>query len=105
MVDMLVLALTWVDVVCWIVCFWWMHRISSRQNATLEELHQVTRRIEQVARSEHDLIQDVHVRLLVNEEILTRFDPARGTLQAYLAGVAGRTTKRHLQSDRRSSRA
>jgi len=52
-----------------------------------------------------DLIQDVHVRLLVNEEILTRFDPARGTLQAYLAGVAGRTTKRHLQSDRRSSRA
>ncbi|MFL6513492.1 MAG: hypothetical protein ACJ8M1_00540 [Chthoniobacterales bacterium] len=62
---MLVLALTWVDVVCWIVCFWWMHRISSRQNATLEELHQVTRRIEQVARSEHDLIQDVHPQ--VNE--------------------------------------
>src|SRR5438105_3215647 len=47
------------------------------------------------------LIQDVHVRLLVNEQILTRFDPARGTLQAYLAGVAARTTKRHVQSDRR----
>jgi hypothetical protein len=60
MVEMLVLALTWVGLFCWIVCFWWMHRISSRQNAVLEELHQVTRRIEQVARSEHELIQDVH---------------------------------------------
>jgi hypothetical protein len=65
MVDMLVLALTWVGLLCWIVCFWWMHRISSRQNAVLEELHQVTKRIEQVARSEHDLIQDVHPQ--VNE--------------------------------------
>jgi hypothetical protein len=60
MVDMLVLALTWVGLFCWIICFWWMQRISSRQNAVLAELHQVTRQIEQVARSEHELIQDVH---------------------------------------------
>jgi hypothetical protein len=60
MVDMLVLALTWVDLLCWIICFWWMHRISSRQDAVLDELHQVTKRIEQVARSEHELIRDVH---------------------------------------------
>ena len=50
---------------CWIVCFWWMHRISSRQNSTLEELHQMTGRIEKLSRAEHDLITDVHPQ--VNE--------------------------------------
>ena len=37
-----------------------MHRISSRQNATLEELHEMTARIEKLSRAEHDLISDVH---------------------------------------------
>ena len=46
--------------VCWAVCFWWMHRISSRQDAMLEELHEVTTRIEKLSRAEHDLIRDVH---------------------------------------------
>ena len=30
-----------IGTVCWAVCFWWMHRISSRQDAMLEELHEV----------------------------------------------------------------
>jgi hypothetical protein len=46
--------------VCWAVCFWWMHRISSRQDAMLEELHEVTTRIEKLSQAEHDLIRDVH---------------------------------------------
>jgi len=37
-----------------------MHRISSRQNARLEELHEMTARIEKLSRHEHDLISDVH---------------------------------------------
>ena len=37
-----------------------MHRISSRQDAMLEELHEVTTRIEKLSRAEHDLIRDVH---------------------------------------------
>jgi len=37
-----------------------MHRISSRQNATLKELHAMTARIEKLSRTEHDLIRDVH---------------------------------------------
>jgi uncharacterized Fe-S cluster-containing radical SAM superfamily protein len=45
---------------CWAVCFWWMHRISSRQDAMLEELHEVTKRIEKLSQAEHDLIRDVH---------------------------------------------
>jgi hypothetical protein len=37
-----------------------MHRISARQDAMLEELHQMTTRIEKLSQAEHDLISDVH---------------------------------------------
>jgi hypothetical protein len=37
-----------------------MHRISSRQDAVLEEVHEMTMRIERLSQSEHDLISDVH---------------------------------------------
>src|SRR5256885_13212905 len=43
---------------CWCVCFWWMRRISSRQDAMLKELHEMTRRIEQLSQAEHDLIRE-----------------------------------------------
>lgn len=45
---------------CWAICFWWMHRISVRQDNLLFELHDVTRRIEELTREEHDLIREVH---------------------------------------------
>jgi hypothetical protein len=57
---MIVLLLSWVGVACWCICFWWMHRISSRQDAFLKELHEITTRIEELSRAEHDLIRDVH---------------------------------------------
>ena len=60
---MIVLALTWLGIACWLVCFWWMHRISSRQDAMLKELHEVTQRIEQLSQAEHDLIQEVHPKV------------------------------------------
>ena len=44
---------------CWAICFWWMHRISSRQDNMLAELHEVARRIEQISREEHELISEV----------------------------------------------
>jgi hypothetical protein len=59
------LVLSCVGMLCWAVCFWWMHRISSRQDALLEELHAMTRRIEKLSQREHDLISEVHPR--VNE--------------------------------------
>jgi hypothetical protein len=40
-----------------------MHRISSRQDALLTELHEITRRIEKVSNTEHDLIRDVHPKV------------------------------------------
>ena len=45
---------------CWVVCFWWMHRISSRQDALLHELREQGRRIEKLSKIEHDLIKEVH---------------------------------------------
>jgi hypothetical protein len=54
---MILFVLTWVGLGCWCVCFWWMHRISSRQEAMLKELHAVTGRIERLAQAEHDLIR------------------------------------------------
>ncbi len=57
---MIVLVLTWLGIGCWLICFWWMHRISSRQDAMLKELREVTKRIERISEAEHDLIRDVH---------------------------------------------
>jgi len=52
--------LTWIGTACWAVCFWWMHRLSSRQEMMLKELHDVTKRIEKLSKVEHDLIREVH---------------------------------------------
>jgi hypothetical protein len=54
------LILAWVGTACWVVCFWWMHRLSSRQETMLKELHDVTKRIEQLSKDEHDLLREVH---------------------------------------------
>lgn len=56
----LMIMLAWIGTACWIVCFWWMHRISSRQESMLQELHEVTKRIEELSKAEHELIREVH---------------------------------------------
>ena len=57
---MIVVFLTWAGLGCWCVCFWWMHRISSRQDSMLKELHEMTERIEQLSKEGHELMRDVH---------------------------------------------
>ena len=59
-VQVIALILAWVGTGCWVVCFWWMHRLSGRQQAMLEELHEVTKRIEKLSKAEHDMLQEVH---------------------------------------------
>jgi predicted transcriptional regulator len=54
------LWLALIGTLCWGVCFWWMHRISSKQNDLLAQLHEQGRRIEHLAKAEHDLIKQVH---------------------------------------------
>jgi rRNA maturation endonuclease Nob1 len=56
-------ALTWIGIGCWGVCFWWMHRISTRQDSMLKELHEMTSRIESLSHAEHDLIREVHPKV------------------------------------------
>jgi hypothetical protein len=57
---MILFILTWIGLGCWCVCFWWMHRISSRQEAMLKELHEMTERVEHLSQAGHDLMRDVH---------------------------------------------
>ncbi len=57
------LLLTWIGTACWAVCFWWMHRLSSRQEEMLRELNDVTKRIEKLSEAEHDLIREVHPKV------------------------------------------
>jgi hypothetical protein len=63
--ELLALVMSSMGTLCWAVCFWWMHHISSRQDAMLEELHKMTKRIEKLSQAEHDLISEVHPQ--VNE--------------------------------------
>jgi hypothetical protein len=82
---MIVLVLTWSGIACWIVCFWWMHRISTRQDAMLNELHEVATRIERLSQAEHDLIQEVHPQVSEIKEHVESVaeavssDPSAGT--------------------------
>jgi len=52
--------MTLAGTVCWGVCFWWMRRISVKQNTLLDQLREQGRRIEKLSRIEHDLIKEVH---------------------------------------------
>ena len=54
------MALALIGTACWAVCFWWMHRISTKQNDLLQQLRQQGQRIERLSRLEHDLIKEVH---------------------------------------------
>jgi predicted nucleic acid-binding Zn-ribbon protein len=59
-IQVIALILAWLGTACWAVCFWWMHRLSSRQETMLQELHEVTKRIEKLSKAEHDMLQEVH---------------------------------------------
>jgi len=52
--------LTLTGTLCWVACFWWMYRISAKQNALLDQLHAQGKRIEKLSKIEHDLIKEVH---------------------------------------------
>lgn len=54
------LILAWIGTACWAICFWWMHRLSARQEMMLKELSDVAKRIEKLSKAEHDLIREVH---------------------------------------------
>jgi hypothetical protein len=59
----LALWLTLLGTACWAVCFWWMYRISEKQNSLLASLTEQGKRIERLSKAEHDLIKEVHPKV------------------------------------------
>jgi uncharacterized protein YdeI (YjbR/CyaY-like superfamily) len=56
---------------CWVLCFWWMYRISANQNRLLEQLTEQGKRIERFSKIEHDLIKQVHPQVSEIKEGMT----------------------------------
>ncbi len=52
----------------WGVCFWWMHRISQRQDTMLKELKQQAHSIEELSREEHEILKELHPAVQKIEE-------------------------------------
>ena len=48
------------NVGCWCICFWWMHRISTRENAVLDQLRKQAQRIEKISKEEHAILSELH---------------------------------------------
>lgn len=75
--DFIAFILTVAGALCWVACFWWMHRISAKQQDLLEQLHEQGQRIEELSKIEHDLlIQEMHpqvseIKASVDEMIAT----------------------------------
>jgi hypothetical protein len=60
MSPILVNFVTLLDIGCWGICFWWMHRISQRQDIVLKELQQQARSIEELSREEREILKELH---------------------------------------------
>ena len=59
----LAFLMTVIGTACWGVCFWWMYRISKKQNNLLDRLGDQGKRIEKLSKIEHDLIKEVHPKV------------------------------------------
>jgi hypothetical protein len=59
----LAFLMTLLGTACWAVCFWWMYRISKKQNYLLDRLGEQGKRIERLSKIEHDLIKEVHPKV------------------------------------------
>lgn len=74
----LILWLSVSGVACWPACFWWMHRISVRQDALLNELREQGTRIEKLSKAEHEMIKEVHPEVHDIKKNLERVATATG---------------------------
>lgn len=48
-----------INLACWCICFWWMHRISKRQDSVLHQLRDQAHRIERVSEEEHEILTEL----------------------------------------------
>ena len=85
--DAVVFWMTLVGLLCWGICFWWMRRISLKQNDLLRQLHEQGKRIEKFSKAEHDLIKEVHpqvgeIKDSMNEMIATVKENTKSNLSS-----------------------
>jgi hypothetical protein len=62
-IQIMAVILGWIGTACWMVCFWWMHRLSSGQETMLRDLNEIAKRIEKLSKAEHDLIRKVYPKV------------------------------------------
>jgi hypothetical protein len=78
--------LTWVGIGAWVVCFWWMHRISARQDALLTELREL-------AQTQHDILREVHPDVgEIKEQVVTEQGAKIEEIAQQVTQVADRVT-------------
>jgi hypothetical protein len=87
--------------VCWGVCFWWMRRLSVKQNFLLDQLREQGRRIEKLSTIEHDLIKEVHPQV---NEIKEGMEEMMAVVKENSKGPAPASKKRRLWFARRDTR-
>jgi hypothetical protein len=83
-------GMTLIGTVCWGFCFWWMGRISSKQNRLMDQLREQGKRIEKFSRIEHDLIKEVHPQV---GEIKEGMDEVIAAVKENTAVVQSETAK------------
>ena len=67
-----------IGLLCWGICFRWMHLISTKQNALLDKLQEQGKRIESLSQAEHDLIKEVHPQVgQIKEGVQEMIDQAK----------------------------
>jgi DNA-binding HxlR family transcriptional regulator len=80
--------LTWVGIGAWVVCFWWMHRISVRQDALLTELREL-------AQTQHDILREVYPDVgEMKEQVVTEQGAKIEETAQQVTQVADRVTAR-----------
>jgi hypothetical protein len=78
--------LSWAGIGAWVVYFWWMHRISARQDALLTELREL-------ARTQHDILREVHPDVgEIKEQVVTEQGTKIDEIAQQVTQVADRVT-------------
>jgi hypothetical protein len=78
--------LTWVGTAAWVICFWWMYRISARQDALLTELREL-------AQTQHDILREVHPDVgEIKEHVVTEQGEKIDEIAQQVTQVADRVT-------------
>jgi hypothetical protein len=69
-------AVNWMNLLnaaCWPVCFWWMHRISSKQNGMLADLHAQQKKVREISDEGREIIKEIEPKV---QKVAAKIDEA-----------------------------